>query len=196
MAGKLADLLTFGTILQPQDKFIVTDYPGLEFPGNGSTAFTGLNASHVRKSRALDALNNTAAVTVANFIKAIRQGGFQSTSGAAVTATLPTAAQLAAAFGGVKGVSLEFAVDNSAGANTVTVAVATGVRHLEVLDERGLRYAVRTRVSDNLLIPHVVADGAPALGPGAPGQQGSPHRRDRCGARDLRYTRWRGPCAD
>ena len=31
------------------------------------------------------------------------------------------------------------------------------VRPYEVLDERGLRYAVRTRVSDNLLIPHVVA---------------------------------------
>jgi DNA-binding transcriptional LysR family regulator len=31
------------------------------------------------------------------------------------------------------------------------------VRPYEVLDERGLRYAVHTRVSDNLLIPHVVA---------------------------------------
>lgn len=31
------------------------------------------------------------------------------------------------------------------------------VRPYEVLDERGLRYAVRARVSDNLLIPHVVA---------------------------------------
>jgi hypothetical protein len=55
-------------------------------------------------------------------------GGFvTSTSAATVTATLPTATLLATQLGAAAGTSFEFIVDNSAGANTVTVAVNTGI---------------------------------------------------------------------
>jgi hypothetical protein len=75
-------------------------------------------------TRTLTAVNTTGTVTAI----AIAQGGISSTSGAAVTATLPTASSLATALGGaVQGTSVEFEVDNTAGSNTVTVAVGSGI---------------------------------------------------------------------
>jgi len=69
------------------------------------------------------AINATATATAAQILS----GYITSTSAAAVTLTLPLAADLATALGATRGTSFEFAVDNSAGANTVTVAVNTGI---------------------------------------------------------------------
>lgn len=69
------------------------------------------------------AVNITATVAAANFAKAY----FTSTSAAAVTLTLDTAANIATAIGATQGTVVDFYVDNTAGANTVTVAVNTGI---------------------------------------------------------------------
>ncbi len=54
-------------------------------------------------------------------------GYITSTSAAAVSLTLPTATLLAAEIGAVAGTSFEFIVDNTAGANTVTILVGAGI---------------------------------------------------------------------
>jgi hypothetical protein len=69
------------------------------------------------------AVNVSATVTSEQLLT----GYFTSTSAAAVTLTLPTATAAGAALGAAAGTSFEFIVDNSAGANTVTVAVNTGI---------------------------------------------------------------------
>lgn len=58
---------------------------------------------------------------------AIAKGLITSTSAAAVALTLPLATDLATAIGAVQGTSVDFMVDNSAGANTVTVTPNTGI---------------------------------------------------------------------
>lgn len=63
------------------------------------------------------AKNVTAAVTAAE----LARGYITSTSAAAVTITLPTMTLFATATGAVAGDRFQFLVDNSAGANTVTV---------------------------------------------------------------------------
>lgn len=50
-----------------------------------------------------------------------------STSAAAVSITLPTATLLGTAVGAVQGTEFDFTVDNTAGANTVTLVVGTGI---------------------------------------------------------------------
>lgn len=50
-----------------------------------------------------------------------------TTSAAATTLTLPTALLLAAALAAVQGTELNFLVDNTGGANTVTIAVGVGI---------------------------------------------------------------------
>jgi len=50
-----------------------------------------------------------------------------TTSAAATTLTLPTAVLLQAALGAVQGTKFSFTVDNTGGANTVTVAVGVGI---------------------------------------------------------------------
>jgi len=67
------------------------------------------------------AVNATATLTAAQ----VAAGYITSTSAAAVTMTLPTGTLLGAAVGAVQGTTLELYIDNTAGANTVTVAVAT-----------------------------------------------------------------------
>lgn len=69
------------------------------------------------------AVNATATLTGAQ----IKSGLITSTSVAAVTATTPTATALATALGAKSGTWFDFAIDNSAGANTVTLAVGTGI---------------------------------------------------------------------
>lgn len=69
------------------------------------------------------AVNTTGSVTAAQLL-----GGLvTSTSAAAVSVTLPTATELATALGASRGSRFQFVVDNSAGANTVTVVVNTGI---------------------------------------------------------------------
>jgi len=67
------------------------------------------------------AINATATATAAQ----VATGYITSTSAAATTITLPTGTALGAAIGATRGTVLELYVDNTAGASTVTIAVAT-----------------------------------------------------------------------
>ena len=67
------------------------------------------------------AVNATATATAAQVIT----GYITSTSAAATTITLPTGTLLGAALGATAGTVMDLYVDNTAGANTVTIAVAT-----------------------------------------------------------------------
>ena len=67
------------------------------------------------------AINATAVATAAQ----VATGYITSTSAAATTITLPTGTLLGAAVGASRGTVLELYVDNTAGASTVTIAVAT-----------------------------------------------------------------------
>lgn len=67
------------------------------------------------------AINTTATATVGQ----VKSGWITSTSAAAVTITLPTGTLLGAELGAVRGTVHDLYIDNTAGSNTVTVAVAT-----------------------------------------------------------------------
>jgi hypothetical protein len=67
------------------------------------------------------AINATAVATAAE----VATGYITSTSAASTTITLPTGTLLGAAIGATRGTVLELYVDNTAGASTVTMAVAT-----------------------------------------------------------------------
>ena len=67
------------------------------------------------------AINATGTATAAQ----VATGYITSTSAAATTITLPTGTLLGAALGATRGTVLELYVDNTAGASTVTMAVAT-----------------------------------------------------------------------
>lgn len=66
------------------------------------------------------AINATATATAAQ----VATGYITSTSGAATTITLPTGTLLGAALNASQGTTFDLYVDNTAGANTVTMAVA------------------------------------------------------------------------
>jgi hypothetical protein len=68
-----------------------------------------------------NAINATATATAAQ----VATGYITSTSAAATTITLPTGTLLGAQLGAVQGTSLDLYIDNTAGADVVTVAVAT-----------------------------------------------------------------------
>lgn len=72
------------------------------------------------------ACNTTAAATLAVVESGVLAGLMTSTSAAAVTITLPSAAVLLAAVGATTGSWYDFAIDNTAGANNVTLAVDAG----------------------------------------------------------------------
>lgn len=76
----------------------------------------------IRKSTAT-AINATATVTATQ----LKGGLLTSTSEAAVTMTLPTATLIGTALNAEQGTTFDFYVDNTAGANTVTVAVGSGI---------------------------------------------------------------------
>jgi hypothetical protein len=67
------------------------------------------------------AINATGTATAAQ----VATGYITSTSASPTTITLPTGTLLGAAIGAVRGTVLELYVDNTAGASTVTIAVAT-----------------------------------------------------------------------
>lgn len=84
----------------------------------GAVTFATANASgHASKA----AINSTATATAAQ----VATGYITSTSGAATTITLPTGTLLGAALGATQGTVFSLYVDNTAGSNTVTIAVAT-----------------------------------------------------------------------
>jgi hypothetical protein len=67
------------------------------------------------------------AATVTIPATAIIAGGISSTSSTAFTATLDTAANISTLTNVGQGDTFEFLVDNTGGANTITVAVNTGI---------------------------------------------------------------------
>ena len=70
---------------------------------------------------AFNAINATATATAAQ----VAAGYITSTSAAATTITLPTGTALGAALNATQGTSFDLYIDNTAGANTVTIAVNT-----------------------------------------------------------------------
>jgi hypothetical protein len=87
-------------------------------------ATTTFNTAVIYKTTA-SAINATATATAAQ----VKGGLITSTSAAAVTITLPTGTLLGAALGAVQGTVFDLVVDNTAGANTVTIAV--GVNNVQ-----------------------------------------------------------------
>lgn len=94
----------------------------------GSVTLTGALSSTAANSKfnaqvdthTPTAQNITATLTAAQ----VATGYVTSTSAAAVTLTLPTGSLLGAALGATQGTIHQLYIDNTAGANTVTVAVA------------------------------------------------------------------------
>lgn len=89
----------------------------------GTALFTGLvtHTGPALVNRTASAINSTATATAAQ----VATGYITSTSAAATTITLPTGTLLGAALGASAGTVFDLIVDNTAGANTVTMAVAT-----------------------------------------------------------------------
>lgn len=89
----------------------------------GNTTFLGTNTfanASVSGHATSAAINSTATATAAQ----VATGYITSTSGAATTITLPTGTLLGTQLGAVAGSIFRLYVDNTAGANTVTIAVA------------------------------------------------------------------------
>lgn len=90
----------------------------------GSLAAPGQNnvfESPMETHSTAAAINATATATASQ----VATGYITSTSAAATTITLPTGSLLGAAIGAAQGTVFDLYVDNTAGANTVTIAVAT-----------------------------------------------------------------------
>ena len=80
------------------------------------------------------AINATATATAAQ----VATGYITSTSAAATAITLPTGTLLGAALGAVQGTVFDLYIDNTAGASTVTIAVATnGILSTAAADTAG-----------------------------------------------------------
>lgn len=82
-----------------------------------TAAFTGAGAITYTPA----AINATATATAAQ----VATGYITSTSAAATTITLPTGTLLGAELGATRGTVFDLYIDNTAGASTVTIAVAT-----------------------------------------------------------------------
>ena len=88
----------------------------------GATGVTATNLVFTEQNHPTTAaVNATATATAAE----VATGYITSTSAAATTITLPTGTLLGAALGATAGTTPDLFVDNTAGANTVTIAVAT-----------------------------------------------------------------------
>lgn len=86
------------------------------------TGLTGINNFNVAilQGHVASAVNATATATAAQ----VATGYITSTSASATTITLPTGTLLGAALGATAGDVFDLVIDNTAGANTVTIAVA------------------------------------------------------------------------
>jgi len=102
-----------------------TDDYGLYVNSLGQLSFSSLGfasviATAVQRAGSSAAINSTATATAAQ----VATGYITSTSGAATTITMPTGTLLGAALGATAGTVFNLVVNNTAGANTVTMAVA------------------------------------------------------------------------
>ena len=84
-------------------------------------ALTGNIAGTGSITHTATAINATATATAAQ----VATGYITSTSAAATAITLPTGTLLGAALGATQGTVFDLYIDNTAGASTVTIAVAT-----------------------------------------------------------------------
>jgi hypothetical protein len=83
---------------------------------------------------ATNAINSSATATAAQ----VATGYITSTSASGTIITLPTGTLLGAALSAVQGTSLDLYIDNTAGASTVTIAVATnGILSTAAADTAG-----------------------------------------------------------
>ena len=103
-----------------------------------STSVTNLTATNLvftdQNHPSTAAINATATATAAEVVT----GYITSTSASPTTITLPTGTLLGAALGAARGTVLELYVDNTAGASTVTIAVATnGILSTAAADTAG-----------------------------------------------------------
>ena len=101
-----------------------THFTGPVYSANG---FVGDITGNVTGSTAVGiithtpvSINATATATAAQ----VASGYIKSTSAAPTTITLPTGTLLGAAIGAVQGTCLDLYIDNTAGASTITIAVA------------------------------------------------------------------------
>ena len=102
---------------------------GFEGDVTGNIAGTG-SITHATTA----AVNATRAATAAE----VATGYITSTSAAATTITLPTGTLLGAALGATRGTVFDLYIDNTAGANTVTIAVAVnGILSTAAADTAG-----------------------------------------------------------
>ena len=81
------------------------------------------SAPFIRKHTIVALFDSTGTITA----EKLSRGYITSTSAAATTLTLPTAAQVATQIGAAQGTIFEFWVDNVSGADVVTVAVGSGI---------------------------------------------------------------------
>jgi len=124
--GTLAVLLANPRIWTDYEYVVPTDYPHLAAKGDGVNTFANLSLGTTVKKTPLArmvAINATATATAAQILA----GYITSTSAAAVALTLPTATLLGTLIGAIRGTEVEFTVDNSVGANTITVTASTGI---------------------------------------------------------------------
>jgi hypothetical protein len=108
-----------------------------------TTSVTSLTATNVTATNLVftdqnhpttAAINATATATAAE----VATGYITSTSAAATTITLPTGTLLGAALGATKGTVMDLYIDNTGGANTVTIAVAVnGILSTAAADTAG-----------------------------------------------------------
>jgi len=115
--SSFAGIFEPGAILQIIAGAVVGTYQN-----TGTTAvpaWTIINVGPIRRNTPT-AINSTATATEAQVLT----GFITSTSEAATTITLPTGTLLGAALGATAGTVLDLWISNTAGANTVTVAVA------------------------------------------------------------------------
>ena len=105
------------------------------FIGNLVGNVTGNIAGTGRVTHATTAaINATATATAAE----VATGYITSTSASPTTITLPTGTLLGAALGAARGTVFDLYIDNTAGASTVTIAVATnGVLSTAAVDTAG-----------------------------------------------------------
>lgn len=90
-------------------------------PNGLNPTFTEPNLYNPRINHTPQAINATATATAGQ----VASGYITSTSAAATTITLPTGTLLGAQLGAIRGTVHDLFIDNTAGANTVTIAVAT-----------------------------------------------------------------------
>ncbi len=88
------------------------------FNGPVASANGFISGHQVTSANAVNATGTATAAQVAS-------GYITSTSALATTITLPTGTDLGAAIGAVQGTTLDLFIDNTGGANTVTIAVNT-----------------------------------------------------------------------